>query len=116
MADNCIFCKIINKQIPNRTVYEDSDILAFHDINPAAKVHFLIIPKIHVASMVELEDKHQDVMGKIMTLVPALAKQEGCTDGFRLIVNTGNDGRQEVPHIHFHVLGGEPLPGMIVRR
>ena len=116
MADNCIFCKIINKEIPNRTVYEDNDILAFHDINPSAKVHFLIIPKAHISSMAELEDQHQGVMGKIMTLAPKLAKQEGCIDGFRLIINTGNHGRQEVPHIHAHVIGGEVLPGMIVRR
>ena len=116
MAENCIFCKIIKKEIPNRTVYEDDDILAFHDINPAAKVHFLMIPKTHIATMAELEDQHQHVMGKIMTLAPKLAKQEGCTDGFRLIVNNGNHGRQEVPHIHIHVIGGELLPGMIVRR
>jgi len=116
MVDNCIFCKIAKGEIPSRKVYEDNDVLAFHDIHPQAAVHFLLIPKEHVSSMAELTDSHQLVMGKIMTLAAALAKEQGCDDGFRTIVNTGNHGRQEVPHLHMHVVGGELLPGMLVRR
>jgi histidine triad (HIT) family protein len=116
MSDNCIFCKIVKGEIPSRKVYEDEDVLAFHDINPVAVVHFMLVPKEHVQSMAELTDSHQRVMGKIMILVSRLAKEQGCNEGFRTIVNTGNHGRQEVPHLHVHVIGGELLPGMIVRR
>ena len=94
MADNCIFCKIVKGEIPSRKVYEDDDVLAFHDINPLAPVHFMMILKEHVASMAELTDAHQRVMGKIMTLAPKLATEQGCSKGFRTIVNTGEHGRQ----------------------
>lgn len=112
--DNCIFCKIARREIPSNKVYEDEDFLAFHDINPAAPVHFLLIPKLHIDSLADVQDNHQDLLGKMLLLAPKLAKEQGCTEGFRTIINTGRAGGQEVFHIHFHIIGGrERLPGMI---
>ena len=114
--DGCIFCKIVEGKIPSRKVYEDESVLAFHDIHPVTPVHFLIIPKEHVASLASVDERHAGVLGHMMHLAPRLAKEQGSDDGFRLIVNTGRVGRQEVDHIHLHVLGGtEPLPAMIYR-
>lgn len=110
---NCIFCKLAAKKIPSRMVYEDDAIYAFHDINPWAPVHFLLIPKLHIPSMAHLTPEHSDLLGKMMALVPVLAEKEGCNPypngGFRLIANTGAEGGQEVHHLHFHVMGG-PRP------
>lgn len=110
---NCIFCKIVAGEIPSRKVYEDDEVLAFHDIAPWAPVHFLIIPKAHITSMAQLEADHAQLMGKIMLLAPKLALQEGCEPypegGFRVVVNTGDHGGQEVHHLHVHVMGG-PRP------
>ncbi|MDP1558287.1 MAG: histidine triad nucleotide-binding protein [Nitrosomonas sp.] len=112
--DNCLFCKIIRGDIPANKIYEDDDIFAFNDINPVAPVHFLLIPKFHIAALTEVEDKHQILLGKMLLLVPRLAKTQGCTDGFRTIINTGHVGGQEVFHLHIHVIGGiERLPVMI---
>jgi len=114
---NCVFCKIVRGEIPSRKVYEDGDVLAFHDISPCAPVHFMIVPKKHVASMYELTPEDAPIMGRIMTLAGRLAREQGASDGFRTIVNTGRVGRQEVPHVHVHVIGGsEQLGPMIVRR
>jgi histidine triad (HIT) family protein len=113
---NCIFCKIVRGEIPAKKVYEDADVLAFHDIQPLATVHFMIIPKQHVASMYDLADSDAPVMGKIMTLAGRLAREQGAGDGFRTVVNTGRIGRQEVPHVHVHVIAGtEPLGAMVPR-
>jgi histidine triad (HIT) family protein len=113
---NCIFCKIVRGEVPCRKVYEDEDVLAFHDIQPVAPVHFMLIPKRHVASMYDLTAADAAAMGKIMTLAGRLAREQGAADGFRTIVNTGRVGRQDVPHVHVHVIGGpEPLGPMIVR-
>jgi histidine triad (HIT) family protein len=110
---NCLFCKIIAKQIPSKTVYEDDQVYAFHDIHPWAPVHFLIVPKAHIASMAHIGTEHAALMGHIMALVPKLALQEGCNPypegGYRLVTNTGAEGGQEVHHLHFHVMGG-PRP------
>ena len=110
---NCIFCKIVEGKIPSRKVYEDDEILAFHDIHPWAPVHFLLIPKQHIVSMAHVEAGHGPMMGRLMSLVPRLAQQEGCRPypegGFRLVCNTGDDGGQEVRHLLFHVIGG-PRP------
>lgn len=112
--DNCIFCKIIQGVIPCKKIFEDADTLAFHDIHPAAPVHFLIIPKLHIASLADITSEHRDLIGKMMTLVPELALQQGCKDGFRTIINTGSIGGQEVYHLHIHVIGGgDRLPVMI---
>lgn len=115
-AENCIFCKIVNGDIPSRKVYEDDEILGFHDIEPVAPVHFMLIPKEHVASLADAQERHQAVLGKILLLADRLAKEQGSPDGFRTIVNTGRIGRQDVHHLHVHIVGGkEPLPGMIQR-
>ena len=114
--DPCIFCKIIRREIPAQRVYEDEDLLAFNDIHPSAPVHFMIIPKLHLASLAECDLGHQALLGKIMAMAPRLAREQGCTDGFRAIINTGRVGRQEVYHLHVHIIGGpEPLPGMLKR-
>lgn len=113
-AENCIFCKIVRGEIPSSKVYEDEQILAFHDIHPAAPVHFMLIPKAHVDSLAHVGPEHEGVLGKMMVLAHRLAKEQGSPDGFRTVVNTGRIGRQDVFHLHIHVLGGrEPLPGMI---
>jgi histidine triad (HIT) family protein len=115
--DNCIFCKIVRGEIPSRKVYEDETVLAVHDINPLAPVHFMLVPKEHISSMAHLEARHEAVMGRIMVLAHQLARQEGSNEGFRVIVNTGRIGRQDVMHLHVHVIGGgEVLPHMLVRK
>jgi histidine triad (HIT) family protein len=106
---NCIFCKIIAGQIPSRKAYEDEDLLAFHDIHPWAPVHVLIIPKQHVVSLSELRPEHDKWLGKMLLLAPQLMKDNGVSNGFRTVINTGQDGGQEVYHLHMHVFGG-PRP------
>lgn len=106
---NCIFCKIVAGQIPSKKVYEDDDILAFHDIQPWAPVHVLIIPKLHITSMVDVGLEHQALLGKMMAVSPRLMLELGVTNGYRHLINTGADGRQEVQHVHLHVMGG-PRP------
>lgn len=106
---DCIFCKIGRGEIPSRKVYEDDDVLAFHDIHPKAPVHFLIIPKKHIASLADAKPEDEALLGKMLSLVRTLALQEGCVNGFRTVINTGRDGGQEVAHLHIHVLGG-PQP------
>lgn len=111
---DCIFCKIVRGEVPSRKVYEDDEILAFHDINPAAPVHFMIIPKKHIASLGDAQEEDRGVLGRIMVMTGRLARKQGLTDGFRTVVNTGRVGRQDVYHLHIHVLGGDkPLPGMM---
>lgn len=106
----CVFCKIVAGQIPSKKVYEDEELLAFHDIHPWAPVHFLIIPKAHLASMEDVQpERDSALLGRMMALAPRLAREQGATGGFRLQVNTGVDGGQEVPHLHLHVIGG-PRP------
>ena len=110
MKDDCLFCKIIKKEIPSKVVYEDDTVLAFRDINPVAPVHILVIPKKHIGSLVELTNEDEAIVGKIYTIINKIAKQEGIAEkGFRVIVNCGEDGGQEVKHLHFHLLGGKKL-------
>ncbi len=106
---DCIFCKIAHREIPTPLLYEDDDVVAFNDINPKAPVHFLIIPKKHLASLADAGPEDAALLGKMINLVPVLAKKAGCEGGFRTVINTGRDGGQEVPHLHIHVLGG-PQP------
>ena len=113
MSD-CIFCRIARGEIPSKKIYEDEDIFAFHDINPQAPVHFMIIPKQHIASLNEADMSHQAVLGKILAKSGELARAQGLSDGFRTIINTGRVGRQEVYHLHVHIVGGpEPLGHML---
>jgi histidine triad (HIT) family protein len=107
---NCIFCKIVAGEIPAQKVFEDEDLLAFRDIHPKAPLHLLVIPKKHIESMASLAEADTQVMGRMMVLAGRLAAKNGSPDGFRTVVNTGRVGRQEVYHLHMHLLGGpEPL-------
>lgn len=116
MSD-CLFCRIVRNEIPARKLYEDDDILAFHDIRPQGEVHFLIVPKAHIATLYEADATHRATLGKMLAMAGELARREGATDGFRAIVNTGRVGGQEVYHVHLHVIGGpEPLGPMIRRK
>ena len=106
---NCLFCKIVAGQIPAKKVYEDDQMLAFHDIHPWAPVHLLIIPKRHVESMADIAEADAPLLGRMMAVSPRLMRELGVTNGFRHVVNTGRDGMQEVMHLHLHVIGG-PRP------
>ena len=105
MSD-CIFCKIVAGDIPSKKLYEDDDVIAFHDIRPIAPVHFMLIPKLHVASLAECSDAQRDLLGRMLLLAPRLAKEQGLESGFRTMINTGHGGGQEVFHLHIHVFGG----------
>ncbi len=113
---NCIFCKIIAKQIPSTIVYEDDSVLAFKDINPAAPVHLLIVPKVHIDTLSNCGDEHAGMLGKMLAAASKLAAEQGCgvtldergnyTGGYKTLINSGPDGGQEVYHLHVHVIGG----------
>ena len=105
MSVDCIFCKIVNGIIPSKKIYEDEDVIAFHDINPSASVHFLIVPKLHIESLASCETQHQSLLGKVLLLATKLAKEQGLA-GFKTLINTGAEGGQQVFHIHIHVMGG----------
>ena len=106
----CIFCRIVSGEVPGDIVYQDEELLAFRDIHPQASTHILIIPKSHIASMTDLTEEHQSLMGRLILLAKDLAEKEGISaSGYRLSVSTGADGGQLVPHIHFHLLGGRKL-------
>ena len=112
---DCIFCKIIKKEIPSNIVYEDNDIIAFHDIHPATPIHILVIPKKHIPSLVELTKEDEVLVGKIYGVINQIAKEQGVLEkGYRVIVNCGKDGGQEVGHLHFHLLAGTKLGEKIV--
>lgn len=102
----CIFCKIVAGQIPCNIAYEDDEVLAFHDIRPAARVHLLLIPKKHVDSLQQCGSDDQALLGKMLLLATKLAAENGLSDGFKTAINTGVGGGQEVFHLHMHVLGG----------
>jgi histidine triad (HIT) family protein len=116
---DCLFCKIAAKQIPSSIVYEDEHLLAFKDIHPAAPVHLLVIPKIHVATLSECNESHTALLGKMLALAPKLAAEHGCAvtrdadgnphGGYKTLINSGPDGGQEVYHLHLHMIGG-PQP------
>jgi histidine triad (HIT) family protein len=118
MSDpNCIFCKIARGEIPSKKIYEDEEVFAFHDIRPQAPVHFLVVPREHVPTLYEAGMAQQSAFGKMLALAGELARREGASDGFRIILNTGRVGHQEVYHVHMHVLGGpDPLGPMLLRR
>ena len=113
---NCIFCKIVAGQIPSRKVYEDDDLFAFHDINPARPVHILVIPKRHITSLATVSDADVPVLGRMLAQAKTLASENGSTDGFRVIINTGRVGGQEVQHLHAHIVGGPDPVGPMLKR
>ena len=113
--EDCVFCKIVDGKIPSNKVFENDEILAFKDINPAAPIHILVIPKKHIKSINEIENKDEDLIGKIFTVIGDIARKQGfADDGYRVISNCGVNGGQEVPHLHFHVIGGKKLGSKIV--
>ncbi|MDR1654371.1 MAG: histidine triad nucleotide-binding protein [Treponema sp.] len=108
--NDCIFCKIIEGEIPSKKIYEDDDMLAFHDIGPQAPVHFLLIPKRHITSIMETGDGDALLIGRLLVKAQELAKEAGCGEkGARFVINCKEDGGQTVGHLHIHVLGGRPL-------
>ncbi len=112
----CIFCKIVNKEIPAKVVYEDDKVIAFHDINPQAPIHILIIPKEHIPTVNDLEENHKELIGHIFLVAKKLAKELGVDErGYRILVNCNSDGGQEIYHIHFHLFAGKPLGPMICK-
>ncbi|MDD3883743.1 MAG: histidine triad nucleotide-binding protein [Gallionella sp.] len=115
MSENCIFCKIARGEIPSRKVYEDENVYAFHDINPVAPVHFMLIPKQHLVSLVEADESHAALLGKMLLLAPKLAREQGLENGFRTVINSGKGGGQEVFHLHIHIIGGGIIPPMVKR-
>jgi len=113
--EDCIFCKIIKREIPASIVYEDEEIIVFKDIQPAAPIHILVIPKKHITSLVELNKEDELLIGKIYTVINKVAESQGVKEkGYRVIVNCGKDGGQEVGHLHFHLLAGKKLGEKIV--
>lgn len=114
MSD-CLFCKIAKGEIPCRKVYEDDEVLAFHDISPVAPVHFMLIPKLHLESLAQADEAHADLLAKMILLAPKLALEHGLSNGFRTVINTGKGGGQEIYHLHIHVIGGGNIPPMVRR-
>ena len=113
--EDCIFCKIIRGEIPSTKVYEDDEILAFNDGNPAAPIHILVIPKKHINSLAEMKPEDEKLVGKIYRVINKIAEDKGFkNEGFRVIVNCGKNGGQEVMHLHFHILAGKKLGEKIV--
>ncbi len=107
--ENCVFCKIVKGEIPSTKVYEDDKVLAFKDIEPIAPIHILVIPKVHIKSLLELED--DDLLIHMHKVIKSIAKEQGIDEkGFRVLTNVGEDGGQAVKHLHFHILGGTKLP------
>ena len=113
--EDFLFCKIIKCEVPSNKFYEDEDIYSFYDINPAAPIHILVIPKKHIASVADLTAADEPLIGKIYTAINKIAEEKGFKkDGFRIINNCGKNGGQEVMHLHFHVLAGKQLGEKIV--
>ncbi len=107
---DCLFCSIIKGDIPSSKVYEDDTCYAFLDIAPQAPVHFLVVPKVHIASADAITDCNASVIAHIFSVIPRIAAEQGLENGYRIITNVGEDGCQSVKHLHFHVLGGKKLP------
>ena len=114
--DDCLFCKIARGEIPSRKVFEDDEIFAFHDINPARPVHLLVIPKRHITSLATVGDADAPVLGRMLALANKLASENGSPDGFRVIINSGRVGGQEVAHLHAHIVGGPDPVGPMLKR
>ena len=106
---NCIFCKIVAGLIPAKKVHEDDELIAFHDTNPWAPVHVLVIPRTHIATLADVGPEHDALLGRMLGLAPRLMRQLEVGNGFRTVINTGPDGGQEILHLHMHVMGG-PRP------
>jgi len=108
---DCLFCKIRDGQIPADIIYQNDDLLAFRDIHPKAPVHFLVVPKRHIANLFDVTSADDALLGRIQVAIPTIAREQGLDSGFRTVLNTGPGGHQEVYHMHYHVLGGGPFTG-----
>ncbi len=114
--EDCLFCKIVNKEIPSSIVYEDDEILAFKDINPAAPVHILVVTKKHLESIKNIKKEDEILIGRIFTVINNIAVEQGIADsGYRVVTNSGRDSGQEVKHLHFHIIGGKELGSKICK-
>jgi histidine triad (HIT) family protein len=114
MVEECLFCRIISREILSDVVYQDDEFLAFKDIHPQAPTHVLIIPKVHFDSLVEISDQQEKLMGRLVIIAKKLAEKEGLAKkGYRLVLNCGAEGGQVVPHLHLHLIGGRKLNGKI---
>ena len=111
---DCLFCKIIEGEIPSSKVYEDEFCFAFRDINPQAPTHILVVPKAHIESCAEITNTNSAFVGHIFEAIPKIARQQGLSSGFRVISNSGHDAGQTVPHLHFHILAGRPMGEKLV--
>lgn len=112
--NNCLFCKIVRKEIPSTIVYEDEEIVAFKDINPIAPVHILVIPKKHFDSIKDIKEEDISLIGRIHLVINKIAKEQGIAEsGYRVVTNSGRDSGQEVMHLHFHIIGGKVLGNKI---
>ena len=110
MADECIICKIVRKEVPSQPIYEDHDLVAFPDIRPVAPVHVLIVPKEHMVNLNDVGKNDAGLLGKMLRLSAKIANDKGIADsGYRVVINNGDDGGQIVPHLHLHLIGGKPL-------
>ncbi len=107
---DCLFCKIARGEIPSKVAYEDERVYAFYDISPQAPTHILVIPRVHVESADCITEENAETVSAIFTAIPKIARAKGLGDGYRVITNVGENGRQSVKHMHFHVLGGAKLP------
>lgn len=110
LKDDCLFCKIIRGEIPSAKVYEDDKMLVFKDIEPKAKVHLLAVPKDHFKLLSEMDEKRAELVKYMLEKIPQIAAENGCENGYRLVVNQGEDAGQSVFHLHIHILGGQTLP------
>jgi histidine triad (HIT) family protein len=107
---SCLFCKIINKEIPAKIVYEDDSIIAFEDVNPQAPVHILVIPRIHIPTTLDIDDKDNELIGRMVQVASKIARDREIADsGFRIVLNCNKDAGQTVFHIHLHLIGGRPM-------
>ena len=114
--EDCLFCKIVNKEIPSSIVYEDDEILAFKDINPVAPVHILVVTKKHLESIKNIKKEDEILIGRIFTVINNIAAEQGIADsGYRVVTNSGRDSGQEVKHLHFHIIGGKELESKICK-
>ena len=114
--DNCLFCRIVRGEIPAQKVFEDDLVIAFRDIHPLRPMHLLVIPKYHITSLAEVGAADEPVLGRMLSVAQGLAQENASPDGFRVVINTGRIGGQEVPHLHAHIVGGpEPVGPMFSR-
>jgi histidine triad (HIT) family protein len=106
---SCLFCKIIDGSIPSKAIYQDEHCYAFADINPQASTHLLVVPREHIGSLAETEESDTELLGHLLVAAAQIARNHGLSKGYRVVINTGDDGGQTVEHLHLHLLGGRPL-------